>query len=160
MAFLKGLLFGSQTPVLPLSSLESLALAWPAAEASTVVAAFDARRGEVFWARFAARGHLRERMSEDTVCSAEAFAGALSDGDIVLTDTLGYARSTVFYGLVQSNRVFAVETNPVARGLACARAASLEPRESSRWTTAQDVMPVYLRPSYAEEKRAGQEAAA
>ncbi len=151
IAFVKGLAFGSATRILPVSSLQSAALAWPA-EADSVVVAFEARRGEVFWARFSG-GRDRKRLTPDAVCTGEAFMEALQPDDIVLTDTMGYQRSTVFAPLAARQGVCAIEDCGLARGLACAGAAAAEAADSPRWTTARDVMPVYLRVSYAEETR-------
>ena len=53
----KGLAFPANTPCAAVSTLE--ALAWSHAGAGTVVAAQDARRGEVYWAAFDLATHQR-----------------------------------------------------------------------------------------------------
>jgi tRNA threonylcarbamoyladenosine biosynthesis protein TsaB len=159
IAFLKGLVFSRDARVLALSSLESVAVAWAPRRNGPLVVAFDARRDEVFWARFAAEDATARRLTDDAVSSAEAFVGSLAPDDTVVTDTVGFSRSTVFAGISSRANVYPLEEYPIARGLACACAASREPLDSSRWTTPLDVVPAYLRQSYAEERRTQQETA-
>ncbi|MBD3240098.1 MAG: tRNA (adenosine(37)-N6)-threonylcarbamoyltransferase complex dimerization subunit type 1 TsaB [Chitinivibrionales bacterium] len=156
LAFVKGFCFDRDVKVLPVSSLHSLAHAW-GPRTGPVVAAFDARRNEVFWARFEWRDGALVRCTDDALCGGDAFVSALGKDDMVVTDTLGYARSTVFGPLDGRAGVYGVERFPCQRGLSCAAIASSAPAGSSEWTSAQQVLPRYLRPSYAEERRAQRE---
>ncbi len=156
LAFIKGFCFDRPAAVLPISSLHSLAHAWGPCD-GPVVAAFDARRNEVFWARFEWDGGTLVRRTDDTLCGGDAFAAGLADSDSVVTDTLGFARSTVFAPLRERPRVYAVERYPCQRGLSCAAIASMTPPACTEWSPAPKVLPRYLRPSYAEERRAQRE---
>jgi tRNA threonylcarbamoyladenosine biosynthesis protein TsaB len=153
LAFVKGFCFERPVRVLPLSSLESVALAW-GPSASPLVVAFDARRDEVFWARFSWMSVALRRDTPDALASAAALAAVLSTDDAVVIDTLGFVRSTVFAPLAKRPAVYSLERYPRQRGLACAPAAANEPGDSPRWTTPLEVQPCYLRESYAEERRA------
>lgn len=153
-AFVKGFVFGrGGATVLPLSSLESAALAWPVHEGRVVVA-FDARAGDVFWARFEYDGDGVRRLTDDCIEKGSAVVAALAPDETVLTDTVGYGRSTVFAALAGRANVHALEGAPCLRGLACARAAAREPENSRRWKSPVEVLPVYLRATYAEEQSA------
>jgi tRNA A37 threonylcarbamoyladenosine modification protein TsaB len=118
-----------------------------------VVVAFDARAGDVFWARFEYAGEEVRRLTDDRLESAAAMLAALQPDDVVLTDTVGYARSTVFGTLKGRERVCSLDHAPCLRGLACARAAACEAENADRWTSAAAVLPVYLRASYAEKRK-------
>lgn len=63
----KGLAFPANTPCAAVSTLE--ALAWSHAGTGTVVAAQDARRGEVYWAAFDLATH--QRITPDAASSVE-----------------------------------------------------------------------------------------
>lgn len=156
LAFIKGFCLDRPVAVLPVSSLHSLAHAWGPRDGS-VVAAFDARRNEVFWARFEWRDGALVRRTDDTLCRGDTFAEALVESDSVVTDTLGFARSTVFDPLRTRPGVYAVERHPCQRGLGCAHIASATPADAPQWSSAPRVLPRYLRPSYAEERRAQQQ---
>ena len=152
IAFLKGFLFGRDGRVLPVSSLESMAGAWHAHDA-LIVCASDARNGQVFWARFEKRDGAMARLSDDVLSTVEQFKQAVSNNDIVITDTLGYARSTAFDFLKGRTSVFPVERFPLQRGLSCAMIAGLRNGDSAGWTTAENIVPRYLSEVQAEKKR-------
>lgn len=154
LAFVKGLGLERPVKVLPVSSLQSLAMAWSPLPCAGLTVAFDARRSEVFWARFERRGQQLVRTHDDTLSSGDEFVGGLREGDTVVTDTLGFARSDVFTGLAERGyQHYPVERFPVQRGLSCARLAGTEPDDSPAWVRPRDVQPTYLRPPYAEERR-------
>lgn len=152
-AFMKGFCLKRDVAVVPVSSLESLACACPTLRGN-VVAAFDARRGEVFWARFAKTDDGTQRLTEDTLMHGDRFAAELESDDTVVADTLGFSRSTVFSSLEAPVRLLHAGQCATQRGLACAVIAAMLPDNSPRVARAHDVNPVYLRPSYAEERRA------
>lgn len=151
IAFLKGFLFGRPTPVLPVSSLESLAVAWNGADGEIVVA-FDARQDEVFRARFRRRGTELERITEDTRAAVAEMNQTLTGGELVVTDSLGNRRSTVAARVAGAGAVRPVEQTPVQRGVACALIASTTEPDDPRWAKAPDVLPRYLQPSRAESR--------
>jgi|WetSurMetagenome_2_1015567.scaffolds.fasta_scaffold00956_3 tRNA threonylcarbamoyladenosine biosynthesis protein TsaB len=152
IAFLKGFCFARECRVLPVSSLESMAAAWPARDAG-LACAFDARNGEVFWARFEKRQGALLRLSEDVLSPLDEFKKTISAGDIVVTDTLGYAKSTAFDFLKELPTAFPVERFPVQRGLACATLGCLRCDDAAGWTTADRLEPRYLSEAQAEKKR-------
>ena len=153
ISFLKGFCFGRPVSVLPLSSLETLAMSWHDRE-RPIIAAFDARNGKIFWARFIPAGTTLARASDDVLTGADELKKRLDEHDIVLIDTLGNAKSSVFDFLKSKPNVYAVEQYPVLRGLACARIGMLEAKSSGRWTTCSKIVPRYLTVT-AMEKRSG-----
>lgn len=154
IAFVKGFAFGRPIRVLPVSSLESAAMGWPVQERCSLVAAFDARRDQVFWARFGRDSESLERCGDDRLDTIADLCEQLDRNDILITDTLGYGQSTVFDYVDRSQRMYSLERQRIARGVACARLAALEPEHSARWTDAMSVEPRYLRLSAPEEKLA------
>ncbi len=155
IAFLKGFFFGRTASVFPVSSLESMAASWHSQKA-TIVCASDARNGTVFWARFEKHGQAVTRVSIDALISVNEFRNHVKDDDIVLTDTLGYGRSTAFDLLNGHAQLFPVEKFPLQRGLACAAIGAARLADKRGWTSADNLEPHYLSEAMAEKKQAVQ----
>jgi tRNA threonylcarbamoyladenosine biosynthesis protein TsaB len=72
----QGLAWGLDIPVVPVSSLEAVALgaidALEIPEDTGIAVAFDARMGEVYWGCFAARSGLPVALAPEQVCPPEA----------------------------------------------------------------------------------------
>lgn len=151
ISFLKGLCFGRATKVLPVSSLESAAFAWHDRERPIVVA-FDARNNEVFWARFEPQGDALTRTIDDSLAPIDEMKSAIEDKDIVITDSLGYAKSTVFDFLKDRPGAYSLERYPVQRGLACARLGMQALKSPDKWASAADILPRYLSTTTMEKR--------
>jgi tRNA threonylcarbamoyladenosine biosynthesis protein TsaB len=153
IAFVKGFCFGRKTKIAPLSSLEvaAAALAGSAAQGSITVG-FDARRNEVFTARFSVEDGSLRRDTPDSLVPASEFYASIRIADTLVTDCLGYGKSTVFATIPPAARHLALETVPVQRGLAAALLAAHMPENAGEWLSPVDVLPRYLRGSAAEEK--------
>lgn len=76
-------------PVVPVSTLEALALNVPSAP--RVVAALDARRGEIFAGSFAVSAGIASRLTEDGAYTPSALAAAFPDCVIVGSAAQRYA---------------------------------------------------------------------
>jgi len=151
IAFLKGFFFGRDASVLPLSSLECMAGTWHVSGRHVVVAS-DARNGEVFWAKFWLGNNRITRKSADLLDTLDNFKSGISDDDIVLTDTLGYAKSSAFEFLSARPDAYSVEKSPVARGISCAMIAASRENDSGLWKKPSDISPVYMNTSAAEKR--------
>jgi tRNA threonylcarbamoyladenosine biosynthesis protein TsaB len=151
ISFLKGFCFGRHIKVLPVSSLESMAMAWNGS-GHPVAAAFDARNGEVFWARFAPEGGTLRRLGDDALSTADEFTKAIGESDVVLVDTLGNAKSSVFDLLRARPDVYFVERHPVQRGLSCARLGAQAATTPDRWIACSELSPKYLSVTAMEKK--------
>lgn len=175
LATAKGLSFPHGTPLAPVSTLEAVARA-AAAQAirnepplpsraeepllsrageppATILAALNARRGEVYWAAFSTQKGF-SRLCEDTASPAEdACAFALSrEGDILM---VGDGAEICYNGVDCSRARLCSGALGIARGavhaaLAAAPGAGAVPGENA--------LPVYLRLSQAERERAQKEA--
>jgi len=143
-AFVKGFCLGSAIRVMSVSSLFVLARG-ACNSAAGVIAAVDARRDEIFWARFRYTATAVVRETPDTLSPVSDFRNAIKTGDTVVTDTMGYARSTVFEFLAGRPNVFPVERYPVQRGFICASAGASSLSDGSLWVNAGDAQPAYLR---------------
>jgi tRNA threonylcarbamoyladenosine biosynthesis protein TsaB len=152
IAFLKGFCIGKAVRVLPLSSL--LILAYAALHHNgRINSAIDARNNEVYWASFEASSGRILRLTADTVAPAGQFAGMLNKEDMIVTDTIGYKKSTVFSGLEGRYPLLPIEDHPLHRGLLCAAQGVKALDDSARWSDATTIRPNYLRRSIPEERR-------
>jgi tRNA threonylcarbamoyladenosine biosynthesis protein TsaB len=146
LAFVKGFCAnGSATRVLPVSSLHVLAHGALPRPSATVIAAIDARRDEVFWARFSLDSAGIVRKTPDALCPLPIFTDSLEPGETVITDTMGYAKSTVFNAFAGRNGLLPVERFPVQRGLQCAGIGAARLSDETAWKDALEVLPEYLR---------------
>jgi tRNA threonylcarbamoyladenosine biosynthesis protein TsaB len=155
IAFVKGLFFDSSTRFLEVSSLEAIAKAWPCTNGNLCVA-LDGRRNLVFWARFSRQDGIITRLTPDRLDSVESFVSNTAGNDTILTDTLGYTKSTVFSAIADQSRVFAIEAGPIQRGYACAILAQEHAGDDAGWIDALDITPRYLQLSAAQERSAAQ----
>ncbi|KMQ52382.1 TsaB protein, required for threonylcarbamoyladenosine (t(6)A) formation in tRNA [Chitinispirillum alkaliphilum] len=157
ISFVKGFCLGSKKPVAPFSSLFVLANTFKAKKGTKIFSAIDARRDEIFWASFLSNGDgTVTRLSPDTISHIDSMLVAASDPqDIIITDTMGYSRSTIFKILESNPNHFPVETYPVHRGLSVSQAAYNIIDEEDSWVSASVLEPEYLRLSSAQIKAAG-----
>ncbi|MFP4417266.1 MAG: tRNA (adenosine(37)-N6)-threonylcarbamoyltransferase complex dimerization subunit type 1 TsaB [Chitinispirillaceae bacterium] len=156
ISFFKGLFLTRQIAVHPVSSLEAIAMGWHSHKAN-ITAALDARNDKVFAARFHRSENIIERLTEDVLMPATDFRALIHDGDIVLTDTLGYARSTVFSFLENRPEHFALERFSLQRGLAAAKCAWQAQVDGMPAVDIQKLLPRYLQESAAHRRKTSQE---
>lgn len=149
LAFVKGFCTGRTIPVLPISSLQILAHAALRREGS-VVAAVDARNDEIFWAEFSFSDWTVSRVTEDRVDHINDFINIIKPQTVVVTDTMGYLKSTVFTKIPDTITVLPIEHHPLQRGFYCARQGSLSLENNLLWRNAVDLTPDYLRVSAAQ----------
>ena len=148
ISFLKGLFFGSEVPVLPVSSLESLAYAWASTRADgTVMAAMDARQGRAFCATFEKKGQTWVRLSDDTVVEPADFTPLGTTGTTII-DRMGYPIGGSFDTLCQDFLTDA-STMLLQRGFACATLAMNNLEKSELFKKIIDIDPEYGQDSYA-----------
>lgn len=152
IAFMKGFSLTRSIKVLPISSLESIAHSFNCNNA-TLVTAMDARQNRVFCARFKKENGILSRLSEDTLLSKDDFSQLYEKDDIVLTDTLGYQKSTVFDVVSDFENHYSTTNQALQRGLTCAGMAALASDDNKNWASSLDVLPNYMQPSYAEMQR-------
>jgi tRNA threonylcarbamoyladenosine biosynthesis protein TsaB len=166
LSFVKGFCLMAERKVLPLSSLMVLAHAVAVnrrCHNKKIFAALDARQGRVHWGSFICDGNdgaqsgyppkLR-RLADDRLSSPDELMEELSSGDILITDTMGYQRSTVFDMFEGRAEIIRAEKSALSRGLSCAAIAFDQHSGGSCWLSAGEVVPNYLQMSAAEEKRA------
>ena len=157
LAFVKGFCAnGSAARVLPVSSLQILVHGALTRSSATAIAAIDARRDEVFWARFSLDSTGIVRNTPDALCPSNIFMDSLGSGDTVITDTMGYTKSTVFNALAGRKDVLPVERFPVQRGLHCAGLGAAHLTDKAAWKDALEVLPEYLRSFTPLASRKGQ----
>lgn len=151
IAFVQGFCFGRETQVCALSSL--FILAHNALQHhGRIVSVIDARNNSVYWASFSNNHGVLTRETSDSLATTEHFLAALQPDDAVVTDTMGYAKSTVFTLLPQKQKVFSVEAFPMQRGLICAQAGAAGADNPALWCDAHTIAPNYLRRPLPEER--------
>ena len=153
IAFVKGFCIGTSIRVLSLSSLQILAHAG-IHHAGRIISAIDARNDHLFWAAFTASGNRINRLTDDTLHPLERFITQLSSDDLIITDTMGFKKSTVFSSLPSHCSVIAIERHPIQRGLICAGTGASLVKQDKRWIEATELTPNYLRRSTPEERLA------
>ncbi len=159
-ALVKGLALPFGTPVVPVSTLEALAMA--ISFDGVVVPALDARRGEVYWAAFDRRNGCL-RLASDTVGPAadiaECLAGTaapiffVGDGAEICYNMFTYGQAGVSAG--KATLAPAAPPPPIARGAALVAAAQ---QNAGNLPSAAALRPVYLRLSQAEREKAARDA--
>jgi tRNA threonylcarbamoyladenosine biosynthesis protein TsaB len=148
IAFTKGFSFSNDARVCPVSSLHVLAHA-ARTHNGTVIAAIDARNGDIFKAVFACQNGTLNRISEDIVCSVHEFTSSITPGSMVVTDTMGYKKSIAFSGLPSDCIHIPIERFSIQRGFICASIGASIPEQSGEWINEIDLHPNYLRSSAA-----------
>ncbi len=152
IAAAKGLAWAADKPCLGVSTLEAMAENIAHLD-GLVVGAMDARRGQVYNAVFEAKGGALTRLCPDRAISLEALAGELA-GETRPITVLGDGgalcrRYLAEHGVPCSLAPAALlYQNAVGVGLAAERAYA-----RGEAVSAQELLPVYLRPAQAERLR-------
>jgi tRNA threonylcarbamoyladenosine biosynthesis protein TsaB len=157
LSFVKGFCMMTERKVFPLSSLMTLAhAAGSHLRHKKIFTALDARQGRVHWGGFVFNGdngNKMQRLTGDRLSSPEELMKELSSDDILVTDAMGYSRSTVFEAFTEKAKVISAENSALTRGISCAAIALENINNESVWIPAQNVTPNYLQMSAAEEKK-------
>lgn len=150
ISFLKGLFVTGETKILPLSSLELLANAL-SVKSKEIAIALDARQDNLFLARFSAdEKGIVIRLSEDAKVTKEQFYNEITTADVIVYDTMGNTRSSVFEGIYDNPQAFSTGELSIARGLTVAKITSQVPAEDDSLVDVLHVFPNYMQESYAE----------
>jgi tRNA threonylcarbamoyladenosine biosynthesis protein TsaB len=150
LASMKGLAYATGVPLVGVGTLD--ALAWPLlGRGLPVLAAFDARRSEVYAALFASDGApLIEAAAWDPARLGRAVAEALPAGDLIGVGDGVEAYAGAMAGALRDRLRPAPSADGVVRASVVAR-LGLERRD--RLVPLADLEPAYLRRPEAEEKR-------
>ncbi|MBN1131077.1 MAG: hypothetical protein JXA71_18960, partial [Chitinispirillaceae bacterium] len=99
----------------------------------------------VFCARFRRDKNGLTRETGDALLDASDFRSFIKTDDTIVTDALGYARSSVFGFLDGRDRVIAVERRPFGRGIVCAAQGAEALSRPECWIDPAAAQPTYLR---------------
>ncbi|MDR0307317.1 MAG: tRNA (adenosine(37)-N6)-threonylcarbamoyltransferase complex dimerization subunit type 1 TsaB [Chitinispirillales bacterium] len=152
LSFVKGLSLNSDVKVLPLSSLMVLAHAVNCHTQRRVFTALDARQGRIHWSSFICSKGIISRLTEDRLSAPEELINELKGDDLLVTDTMGYTRSTVFGRFDGKTEIIDVSKNSLQRAVSCAVLGFYRLDEKSLWKRGSEVVPNYLQMSAAQEK--------
>jgi tRNA threonylcarbamoyladenosine biosynthesis protein TsaB len=159
ISFLKGFLLMRNIPVLPVSSLHSMAVSFLKSGGS-VMAAIDARQGNLFCARFKRENGRLIRISDDALLPLASFMKLLKQDEPVLFDTLGNKKNSLGSIRQEHKNIYPADEAFLQRGIACAHIAAGMIHDKENWQKSADVFPNYLQPSYAESKLAAKSSSA
>ena len=148
----KGLAFGAEKPVIGVSTLEAMARCVAGMD-GIIVCAMDARRGQLYNAVFEAEGGTLSRLAPDRAVGLEALRKELENcekrkiivGDGALLCYNNFLENHIPCVLAPSHLLHQSAVGVAFVAEDQARAGQL--------LSAQDLLPVYLRPSQAERLR-------
>ncbi len=150
ISFVKGFCFARNIAILPVSSLEILAN-MARNHQGRIISAIDARNDNVFVGTFEAKNGNLCRLNDDIVVNISSFKDLLSKTDTIVTDTMGYSRSTAFNFLCDFPKVMPVEHFPAQRGLICSLIGAQSLAFPDLWKDEMSIVPNYLRASAAQK---------
>lgn len=146
----QGLAFAADLPVLPVSTLEALALsAYRLEKADRVVAALDARMDEIYVATYHMIDDMPQAIGVEQVCSPSSFA--LEGEETYLGVGSGWRYLEDMHGEVQQRLQVSADTYyPSAANI-----LAIAERDFNQGITvaAEDALPVYLRDHVAWKKK-------
>lgn len=151
ISFLKGFFLTSDTPILPVSSLQSMAESFTSADGS-IVAIMDARQDRVFCAGFKGGKDSLRRITDDEIVSLQKSDKMFKKEDTLLIDTLGYSNNSIVNFFKERHNIYVTDKLCLQRGLACAFIACKSIDTKNKWKKAGDILPNYMQVSYAEMK--------
>ena len=154
MALVKGLALPNAIPCAGVSSLEALARSFALPADGAVIAAEDARRGEVYYAAFRRAGDDLVRLCADTAGDPAPLAALLAD--VKKPVFLVGDGAQVCYNKLESALALEPVPAPWRLGRAAGVAlAGLAQRRRGEAVAAAALRPVYLRLSQAQRERQG-----
>lgn len=143
----QGLAFGANCPMIGVSSLDALALQAPGN--TSIIAAIDARMGEVYWCEYEKNAGRIERLSELNVTPPADVRFSDADVEGVLVGNAWSAYPDKFSALrersteIQSSIVY-----PSAGSLLC---LAEEHYKQRKWLSAAHFAPIYVRNDVAKK---------
>ena len=150
----QGLALGANKPVVGISTLAAMAQSAIDNGAMQVVAAIDARMGEVYWAQYVAENGLARQIGDEQVSAPEAVTLSLDEKQPIIACGTGFEiypeLLTLGGGLVRDSR----SRLPDARQMLKLAQESLA---QGLQTEVDDLQPVYLRDTVAWKKLPGRE---
>ncbi|QIZ76747.1 tRNA (adenosine(37)-N6)-threonylcarbamoyltransferase complex dimerization subunit type 1 TsaB [Ferrimonas lipolytica] len=153
-AMVQGLALGAELPVLPLSNLAAMAQGAINAGATEVVAAIDARMGEVYFGHYRAEEGLAVLQGQEVVIKPDTLQPQL--------DAIGQATTAVGTGFETYPQLIANQHIEADTSCRLPSAAMMMPLAQHGWRTdaaisIDDVEPVYLRNEVTWKKLPGRE---
>ncbi|MBU2954151.1 tRNA (adenosine(37)-N6)-threonylcarbamoyltransferase complex dimerization subunit type 1 TsaB [Marinobacter sp. F3R08] len=152
----QGLAWGLDIPVVPVSSLEAVALGaierMDARDETGIAVAFDARMGEVYWGCFASRAGLPVALAAEQVCPPEAVTLPAGPESWCGAGQGWHYRSDMPADV--SKRVVTIDDTLVLRAAWVARLAAIA-YEQGKTVVAEQAQPVYIRDEVTWKKLPG-----
>ena len=139
-AVVQGLAFGADLGVIPVSDLEILAQGEAERGDGSILAALDARMGEIYWAAFSARGGRLVRLVDDTVSVPESLVLPNSDGQ-----WQGAGNAWKGYGRCFCPRHIVPPAGDVLPSVRCLMRLAIPRYEIGSMASPEVAIPVYVR---------------
>ena len=150
VATVKGLSFGTDTPVCAVSTLEAMAYSFFDREGAYVCPVLNARRGDVYNALFKIVDGKPQRLTQDASMHATDLESMLNDYENVFFCGDGVSVLKKFFTSRTINEQNELLAYPSGYGVAL---AGLNSYNKGLYTTGIELAPVYLKPSQAERER-------
>ena len=150
VATVKGLSFGANKPICPVSTMEAMAYSFTDREGEYVCPVLNARRGDVYNALFKITDGIPERITADNSNHASELENELSGLENVLFCGDGTSVLNKFFKNRRINPQNELISYPSGYGVALAGLAAYERGE---FVSDIELAPVYLKPSQAERER-------
>lgn len=151
----QGLAFGADKPLVPVSTLEAMALScieqYGIAGGTSVVVALDARMGEIYWAEYTCAGAMPQALTAEYVMAPALLAAARAEAPAAAGNCIAVGEGWHYPELASVARA---ATYAAVSPRASAMVRLAEPLWRSGATVAAEAAePVYLRDSVAWQKR-------
>ncbi|WP_431686362.1 tRNA (adenosine(37)-N6)-threonylcarbamoyltransferase complex dimerization subunit type 1 TsaB [Hahella sp. NBU794] len=151
----QGLAFGSDLPVIPVSTLQAMAFAWfkrQKSPAGQVVCLLDARMNEVYWAGYEhSSGSVKEVYAEQ-VAPPEMVDAQVSEQELAILGSGLVYLERLPATLIESSPIQEPEWGPRAAAMA---EMSVSMFDMGRTVSAIEAQPIYLRDEVAWKKLPG-----
>lgn len=139
-AVVQGLAFGADLGVIPVSDLEILAQDEAERGDGSILAALDARMGEIYWAAFSARAGQLVRLVDDTVGAPESLILPDADGQ-----WRGAGNAWMAYGPCLCPQRIVPPLGDVLPAGRCLMRLAISRYETGAMVPAEAALPVYVR---------------
>ncbi|BDM64821.1 tRNA (adenosine(37)-N6)-threonylcarbamoyltransferase complex dimerization subunit type 1 TsaB [Shewanella sp. NFH-SH190041] len=150
----QGLALGADKPVVGISTLAAMAQSAISRGATQVLAAIDARMGEVYWGQFIAHDGQAQLIGSEAVSAPQTVALALDASQPIVACGTGFAAYPELLSLAGGLQLDDAARLPDARFML---PLAITARAAGACTTVDDLQPVYLRDTVAWKKLPGRE---
>ncbi|ABV87773.1 tRNA (adenosine(37)-N6)-threonylcarbamoyltransferase complex dimerization subunit type 1 TsaB [Shewanella pealeana] len=150
----QGLALGQELPVIGISTLAAMAQSAIDKGATQVLAAIDARMGEIYWGQYISVDGLATLVDQEVVSAPEAIVLSLDETSTIAACGTGFDAYPQLIELLPTIELCEAAKFPEARYML---ALAQDGVEKGQTTSVDDLAPVYLRDTVTWQKLPGRE---